>query len=100
MDEIELLNNQIQDQTNMYRDYYELQLEVKKMNDGLNRCIEIVSESISNDSVGAKLETMRVENSVRNNKSENTIYNELNKIKEKIREINEQIDKLKKDKEE
>ncbi len=100
MDEIELLNNQIQDQTNMYRDYYELQLEVKKMNDGLNRCIEIVSESISNDSVGAKLETMRVENSVRNNKSENTIYNELNKIKENIREINEQIDKLKKDKEE
>ena len=100
MNELEELNNQIQSQNEMYRDYYELQLEVKKMNDGLNRCIEIVNESITNSAVGEKLETLRTENAALNNRSENTIYNELNKIKENIKEINEQIDKIRKDKEE
>ena len=100
MNEIERLNNQIQDQNEMYRNYYELQLEVKKMNDGLNKCIEIVNDSIGNSAVNNRLETLRIENENLNKKSENTIYNELNKIKKNISRINGELDKLKKDKEE
>ena len=100
MDEIELLNNQIQEQNEMYRNYYEIQLEVKKMNDGVNKCIELVGESISNGTIGNTLDNLREENAIRNEKSESVIYNELNKIKDNIKEINERLDELKKDKEE
>ena len=100
MDEFERLSNEVEEQNDLYRNYYELQLEVNKLNEGLNRCIEIVGESITNEAVNNKLENFRVENADRFKKSENTIYGELNKIKDNIKEINEQLDKLKKDKEE
>ena len=56
MDEFERLSNEVEEQSDLYRNYYELQLEVNKLNEGLNRCIEIVGESITNEAVNNKLE--------------------------------------------
>lgn len=98
--EREELTESIEEQHRRLQKYDEMQVEVKKLNDSLNKCIEIVNSSISNAEVNGKLNTYKIENEVLYKKSEDIINKNMVDIEKNIEAINKKIDELKNDKEE
>ncbi len=98
--EREALTETVEEQHRMLKKYDEIQVEVKKLNESLNRCIEIVNSSIANEEINGKLNTYKIENEVLYKKSEGTINKNMADIEKNIEEINKRLDELKNDKEE
>ena len=96
--EREKLTETVEEQHRKLKKYDEMQIEVKKLNESLNKCIEIVSGSIKNDEINSKLETYRIDNEVLYKKSEDVINKNMVNIKKNIEEINKKLDELENDK--
>jgi hypothetical protein len=98
--EREELTETVDEQHRRLKKYDEMQMEVKNLNESLNRCIEIVNESISNKEVNSKLDTYKIDNEVLYKKSEDIINRNMTSIEKNIEEINKKLDELKNDKKE
>ncbi len=97
--ERENLTESFEEQHRRLKKYDEMQYEVKKLNESLNKCIELVSESISNKELDEKLETYKIDNEVLFKKSEADINKNMVDIEKNIEELNKKMEELKSDKE-
>ena len=92
-----LENNLDTEKTNL-RKYDDLQEELNRLNDSINRCLEIVNSSVQGSSVKSKIEDYVVMNDSANKVSVDNINKNVETIESSIKDINDQInDMYKKD---
>ncbi len=98
MKERKALENNLDTEKTNLRKYDDLQEELNRLNDSINRCLEIVNSSVQGSSVKSKIEDYVVMNDSANKVSVDNINKNVETIESSIKDINDQInDMYKKD---
>jgi methyl-accepting chemotaxis protein len=98
MKERKALENNLDTEKTNLRKYDDLQEELNRLNDSINRCLEIVNSSVQGSSVKSKIEDYVVMNDSANKVSVDNINRNVENIENSIKDINDQInDMYKKD---
>ncbi len=98
MKERKALENNLDTEKTNLRKYDDLQEELNRLNDSINRCLEIVNSSVQGSSVKSKIEDYVVMNDSANKVSVDNINKNVETIESSIKDINNQInDMYKKD---
>jgi methyl-accepting chemotaxis protein len=94
MKERKALENNLDTEKTNLRKYDDLQEELNRLNDSINRCLEIVNSSVQGSSVKSKIEDYVVMNDSANKVSVDNINKNVETIESSIKDINDQINEM------
>ncbi len=95
--ERKVLENNLSTEKESLKKYDALSEELKRLNENINKCLDIVNSSVRSNSVRSKIEDYAILNDKANKISINSIERDVSDTRKNIKNIDEQINGTKKD---